>query len=305
MVRSIRSVLNRLVAVVAVIAVVGYGAIVWWFSAHERDLIFLPDHEIRTLADSLGLHPQQVGIPSSDGTRLVGRIYRGPLPDSLAIWVLYCHGNAGNVTSRARFHQSLVALGVSVLAAEYRGYGSSEGSPNEEGINRDVGQFYKFARDSLRVAAANIVIYGFSLGTGPATELASRVPAGGLVLEAPFTSLPERGQELYPFLPVLWMAKTKFASIDKIDRVTCPKLIIHSAGDRTIPIAHGRRLFERATSPKMFLEVRGDHDNAYMVDRHIFFGGLKTFLAQVALSSAQTLRYADAHGVMSPPMHGD
>jgi fermentation-respiration switch protein FrsA (DUF1100 family) len=281
----VKSGLKRGLAGLAVLAVAGYSGVCWWYAVHENDVIYQPDHEIRTLADSLGLHPEAVTLTTSDGVRLVGRLYRGPMPDSAALWVLYCHGNAGNVTSRARFHQSLVGLGLSVLAVEYRGFGQSEGTPDEAGLVKDVECFYRYALDSLRVTPSRIVIYGFSIGTGPATDLAVRVPAGGLVLEAPYTSLPDRGQELYPFLPVRWLMKTRFANIEKIDQVNCPKLIIHAVGDRTIPIAHGRAVYERASSPKMFLEVRGDHNDAYRSDSHVFFGGLKTFLAQVGLNA--------------------
>jgi uncharacterized protein len=270
----------------AVLAVAAYAGVVGWYIGHEKEYIYHPDHIVRTLADSLGLHPVPVVVRASDGVRLVGRIYRGPMPDSTALWVIFCHGNSGNATGRAPFHQKLTGLGVSVLAADYRGYGESEGNPDEEGINRDVEAFYRYVVDSLRVSPARVVVYGFSLGTGPAAELASREQVGGLVLEAPYRSLPDLGQGMYPYLPVSLVMKTRFATIEKIDRVACPKLIIHSPGDQTIPFAHGRDIFEKASPPKMFLEVRGDHNDAYRVDGHIFFGGLKTFLAQVVINSS-------------------
>jgi fermentation-respiration switch protein FrsA (DUF1100 family) len=282
--------LKRALAGLLFLAVAGYGVMIWWYSAHEGDFIFQPDREVRTLADSLGLHPVAVKVTSVDGVHLEGRIYRGPMPDSTALWVLYCHGNAGNVTSRAKFHEAVVGLGVSVLAAEYRGYGQSGGEPDEAGLINDVERFYNFALDSLRISPSRIVVYGFSLGTGPATDLAVRFSVGGLILEAPYTSLPERAQEMYPYLPVRWMMKNRFATIDKIDRVGCPTLIIHASGDRTIPISHGRAVYERASSPKMFLEVRGDHNDAYRMDSHVFFGGLKTFLAQVGLNAFTSRR---------------
>jgi uncharacterized protein len=280
--------LKRSLIAAGLVGAIAYATVVGWYVAHEDEYIYHPDAVMRALADSLGLAPVPVRVTASDGVHLVGRMYRGPMPDSTALWVIYCHGSSGNVTGRAQFHQQLTRLGVSVLAVDYRGYGESEGKPDEAGINRDVEAFYRFAVDSMRIPSSKIVVYGFSLGTGPAAELAAREPVGGLVLEAPYRSLPDLGQGMYPFLPVKLVMKTRFATIDKIATITCPKLIIHSPGDRMIPYAHGRDLYEKAAPPKMFLEVRGDHNDAYRVDGHIFFGGLKTFLAQVMLNGSMS-----------------
>jgi fermentation-respiration switch protein FrsA (DUF1100 family) len=274
-----RKILNRSVAAMSALAVVGYGAVLWWFHSHENDLIFSPDRVIRTVADSLGLHPARVELLAADGERLVGRMYRASIPDSEALWVLYFHGNARNATSRVGFHAELVKMGMSVMVAEYRGYGESGGKPSEDGVYQDAAAFYVYLRETLRVPASKIVIYGHSLGAAVAIDLASKVPAARVIVEGAFTSLPDIGQEIYPYIPVRWLANAQFASIEKIPRVSAPKLFIHAVDDRTVPIGHGRKLFDAAVGPKMFLEVKGGHDSAYERDRQVFYAGVGAFMA--------------------------
>jgi len=270
--------LNRFFWAILIVAVAGYGGLLWWFGEHQSELVYQPERGSRLIPDSLGLFPQEVNVTSADGTLLVGRIYRGMRPDSTATWVLYFHGNAGNASARFMFHAQLVRLGASVLVAEYRGYGPSSGSPDESGLYKDADAFYAYARTTLGIPPGRLVIYGHSLGSGVAIDLASRVPAAGLIVEGAFTSVVDRGQELYPYLPVAWLATNRFDSLEKIPRVRMSKLFIHAIDDRVIPIAHGRRLFDAAAPPKFFLEVRGGHDFAYSVDRHIFLTGLGAFL---------------------------
>ena len=262
-----------------VLAIVGYGGLLWWFHHHESDLIFTPDRIMRTMADTLGIRRGRVEIRSEDGATLVGRTYRGNVPDSAAMWVLYFHGSGGNATSRSGFHTGLVRMGLSVVVAEYRGYGESGGAPTEEGIYRDAGAFYGYLRDTLRIPPSRIVVYGLSLGSAVAIDLASKVPVSRLIVEGAFTSLPDIGQEMYPYIPVRLLARARFASLEKIPRVSAPTLFIHAVDDRTIPISQGRRLFGAAVSPKMFLEVKGGHGNAFENDGKVFYAGLGTFLS--------------------------
>ena len=276
-----KKILNRLFWSVLALVVVGFGVIVWWFTTHETELVYAPDREIRAVPDSLGLTAARVTLVAHDGVKLVGRIYRGPAPDSIATWILYFHGNAGNASRRADFHARLLRLGVSVLVAEYRGYGESDGTPGEEGLYADGRAFCAYARDSLGVAPDRLIIYGHSLGSAVAIECALGVRAGGIIVEGGMTSVPDRGQELYPYLPIGLMASNRFASREKIGRLTIPKLFLHAVDDDIIPIAHGRRLFETASAPKMFQEVHGGHNIAYQRDAHIFFGAIATFLDRV------------------------
>ena len=170
------------------------------------------------------------------------------------------------------------SLGLSLLAFDYRGYGESGGAPSEQGLYRDADAAYRYLREDRGVPADRIVVFGHSLGSAVAIDLASRVPAAGLIVEGAFTSAVDRGQELYPYIPVRWIARSRFGSIDKVAGITVPKLFLHAARDEVIPLAHGRRLFEAAREPKTFVELQGGHGDAFDVDSARYFGSIGKFL---------------------------
>ncbi|HMH56125.1 MAG TPA: hypothetical protein VK535_07655, partial [Gemmatimonadales bacterium] len=120
-----------------------------------------------------------------------------------------------------------------------------------------------------------------SLGSAVAIDLASRVRSAGLIVEGALTSATDRGQELYPYIPVRWVAASRFSSVDKISRITVPKLFLHATRDEVIPLAHGRRLYQAAPPPKTFVELRGGHGDAFDVDSLNYFGSIQRFLASL------------------------
>ena len=256
-----------------------YIGVILWFRANEDRLIFLPERgSVGVPAPEFGLETHRVSITSADGVRLLAWAI-SPVQDS-GRWALVLHGNAGNLATPGRpahdrqFHR----LGLGVLALDYRGYGESDGSPSEAGLYADARAGYEYLRDSLGVPAERIVIYGHSLGSAVAIELASDVPAAGLMIEGAFTSVPDRAAELYPFLPVHWMVRRRFPSLQRIGSVRMPILIIHGHDDTTIPPTHGRRLFAAAREPKSLLEVPGAHDDAYEVSAREYEAGIRRFL---------------------------
>ena len=154
------------------------------------------------------------------------------------LWLLICHGNAGNLSEfdRPVHYAGLRGLGLSLLAFDYRGYGESGGSPGEQGLYRDADAAYRYLREERGVPADRIVLFGHSLGSAVAIDLASRVPAAGLIVEGALTSAVDRGRELYPYIPVGWIARSRFRSIDKLPAVSAPKLFLHATRDEVIPI---------------------------------------------------------------------
>jgi fermentation-respiration switch protein FrsA (DUF1100 family) len=112
-----------------------------------------------------------------------------------------------------------------------------------------------------------------------AIDLASRTLVAGLIVEGGLISVLQRGQELYPFIPVRWIARTRFSSIDKIPKVTPPKLFLHAVADEVIPVSHGRRLFQAAAEPKTFVELRGTHSDAFAADSSRYFGSIADFMS--------------------------
>ena len=226
------------------------------------------------------LAPERVRIPSADGVTLVAWIIRADPTDTRARWLLICHGNAGNLSNAGRpdHYARLRALGLNLLAFDYRGYGESDGEPSERGLYADVGAAYRYLRDVVGVPPGRIVLFGHSLGSAVAVDLATREPAAGLVLDGAVASVVGRAQEVYPYVPVRWIARSRYASIEKIARVRMPKLFLHARADEVIPFAHGRRLFEAAAEPKTFVTLRGGHGDAFDVDSATYFGAIRGFL---------------------------
>jgi fermentation-respiration switch protein FrsA (DUF1100 family) len=261
-------------------AVLFYAGMLVLLRVYESRLIYFPGRE-RTLTapdPSLGLPVQRVEIPTEDQVKLVAWVIPSRSPS--ASWLLICHGNAGNLSEfdRPLHYAGLRQLGLNLLAFDYRGYGESEGMPSEAGLYRDADAAYRFLTKERGVPANQIIIFGHSLGSAVAVDLASRVPAAGLILEGAFTSATDRGQELYPYIPVRWIAASRFSSMEKIGRVAVPKLFLHATEDEVIPVAHGRRLYQAAPSPKTFVQLRGGHGDAFDVDSTTYFGSIGDFL---------------------------
>jgi abhydrolase domain-containing protein 17 len=179
------------------------------------------------------------------------------LPNPRAtVTVLYAHGNAEDLGHAAPLLEELRRAGFAVLAFDYRGYGlSTGGPPSAAGATSDMEVVYQHAVRTLKIPPSRIVLYGRSVGSGPATDLAARVPIGGLVLESAFVSAFRvlTRVSLLPF--------DRFHNLRHIRRVRAPVLVIHGTEDEVIPVSHGRRLYEAAGQPKQVLWVEGAHHN--------------------------------------------
>lgn len=274
---------RRIMLTILVLAAAGYAAVLGYLRVNETKLVFpriaaaagLPAPE-----PSLRLPYRAVDFTTEDSVRLNAWIVPAAGPDTSGTWILLCHGQTGNVatTVRPKYYAHLRHLGVNIFAFDWRGFGASAGIPSEEGLYRDARAAYAYLRDSLHVPAEQIVIYGHSLGTAPAIELAGRVPARALIVEGAPASVRARAQELYPYIPIGLIARSEFNSVGRIGRVRIPTLFMHATNDRTIPIAHGRRLFEAARAPKQFVELGGGHGDAFEADSAGYFGAFGEFL---------------------------
>jgi fermentation-respiration switch protein FrsA (DUF1100 family) len=191
--------------------------------------------------------------------------------------LLYCHGNAGNLSCRAdAIALWQQALGVSVLIFDYPGYGKSDGRPTEAWCYAAADAAYHWLVDTMRVPASRLSIFGASLGGGVAVDLASRQPHRALILAKTFTSIPDVAQCLYPWLPARRLVRNRFDNLEKISRCTGPIFIAHGTADRLIPWTQSKRLFEAASEPKQFLALEGlDHKDPLNPE---FFSALRSFL---------------------------
>lgn len=248
------------------------------FFLQDRLLYFpgMPGRELTASPADVGLDYEEAAIDTADGLRLHGWFV--PADGTPRATLLFFHGNAGNISHRLESIRQFHDLGLSVLIVDYRGYGRSEGHPSEEGTYRDAAAAWEHLTAERGVAASDIVIFGRSIGGSIAAWLAARRTPGALIVESAFASLPELGQELYPYLPVRWLSRYRYPTAEYVAAADCPVLVIHSRDDEIIPFRHGRRIFEAARAPRMFLELAGPHNGAHVLDEERYLAGLEEFL---------------------------
>jgi len=275
---------KRLMLALLILSVASYLGAIGYLKLNETDLVFsreaAPGGYPRA-ADSLQLPYRTVSFRSSDSVLLSA--WEIPASPPGGMWVLLGHGQTGNLatTTRPQYYAYLRAIGVNILAFDWRGFGASEGTPSEDGLYRDATAAHEYLRNELGVPSDSVVIYGHSLGTAPAIELATRVPAAGLVVDGGPRSVRARAQELYPYLPVGLVASNHFNSIGRIGRVRMPMLFLHAREDATIPIAHGRALFDSARGPKRFVDLAGQHHDAFLADSAKYFKEFARLLSEL------------------------
>jgi pimeloyl-ACP methyl ester carboxylesterase len=280
-----KKLIMRLLIGVFVLTVIGYACIIVYLMTQETKLVFYVTYgkPVRLVPpDSTQLKYKRIEILSEDGVKLVGWAILSQKDTLTSPWLLFCHGNASDISyiDYIERYKLFTNLGLNVLTFDYRGFGESDGKPSEAGLYKDVMASYNYLTVIRHIQPQRIIIYGHSLGTGVAIELATRVPAACIVAEGGFQSVPEVAHQMYPFIPMRLLVRNRFMSIDKIGRITMPKLIIHSSDDEINPISEGRALYEKALPPKRFLEIRGSHDPAPMESKESFCNGLTSFLAE-------------------------
>lgn len=248
----------------------------------EEHLIFFPSRYPIGNWSPVGLQCEDVEFATPDGMRLHG--WYCPVQRPRCVFLM-AHGNAGNITHRAdliKLWQRL--LNVSVFVFDYRGYGRSAGRPHESGVYTDARAAYRWLTANKGIAPDDVVLFGESIGAAVALQLASEVTHRALILESPFTSAVDVGQRTFPWLPVRWIMRNRFASIEKIGRYHGPLLIIHGTQDTLIPFDMGQALFNRANEPKRFYPVAGaDHNDVALTGGRAYFQALDDFLRDVAL----------------------
>jgi len=225
----------------------------------EEAFIFFPSRYPEGLW-KLPAGVEEAFFTAEDGVRLHGWFAAHPAPRAI---VLYCHGNAGNVTHRADILYALRNWSeVSVLVLDYRGYGKSEGWPTEHGVLADTRAARKWLASRTGVEEAEIVLMGQSLGGAVAAVIAARDGARGLVLESTFTSIPEMAAYHYPWLPTRWVIRTRLDAQAEIKNYRGPVFLCHAEHDSIVPYVMGQRLFAAANEPKEFMTIPGaDHND--------------------------------------------
>ena len=231
----------------------------------QRRLIYFPFGGVPSPAE-VGLEEvEPVTFMTDDGIGLHGWFARSQ-PSPARFTVVVFNGNAGNRAYRAPLARALQAHGLAVLLFDYRGYGGNAGSPTEAGLAADARAARAYLTTRADVDPARLVYFGESLGAAVATTLAVSHPPAALVLRSPFTSLTAVGRVHYPFLPVTWLLRDRFASLDRIAQLTCPVLIIAGDRDTIVPAEQSRQLYDAAIGRKTLVLVRGaDHNDGELV----------------------------------------
>jgi len=242
-----------------VLAVVVLFVMLRWF---EHSQVYHPFREHEGSPTELGLAFEDVRFKTSDGIELHGWFFPAETNSPRArLAFLVCHGNAGNISHRLELCAALLRTGANVFSIDYRGYGKSRGKPGEEGTYRDAQAAHAWLRQK-GFRGEHVIGYGESLGGGVVSELALRESLGGIVLQSTFTSIPDIGAELFPWLPVRRISTIKYDTQAKLPRVQVPVLVMHSRADDIIPFHHGERNFAAANEPKFFCELAGAHNDA-------------------------------------------
>lgn len=239
----------RILRYCAFVAVGLYLGILGIFFVSQRSLLYYPTHNWVALNDAHA-NPSFKDFPvrTEDGIELKG--WFAPATSKRYIFVFF-HGNADNLASASSIADPYLAAGYGFLVTEYQGYSGLPGKPTEAGLYAD-GRAYIRGLMAQGVKSEDIILFGHSLGTGVAVQMAEEFHVGGLILLAPYLSIPKIAQVEYPFLPAGILALDRFENFRKMKSIHVPVLILNGTDDQVIPPSQGKQLFELANEPRQF-----------------------------------------------------
>lgn len=265
---------------VAVLLGSALGLALLWLG--QRRMIYLPFGNVPPAA-SVGLpRAEDVTFTTDDGVTLHGWFVPAESTPARSTVIVF-NGNAGHRGMRAPLASALARQGVATLLFDYRGYGDNSGSPSEDGLTKDARAARGYLTTRSDVDTGRVVYFGESLGAAVALRLATETPPLALVLRSPFTSLTDVGRFHYPFLPVRWLLRDRYASLERAGSVTCPTLVIAGDRDGIIPVEQSRRLYAALAVEKRLVEIAGaDHNDEALFDGHELMQAVLSFVADLA-----------------------
>lgn len=252
---------------------------VWLFFSQKR-LLFFPRTEHVASPNDIGLEYEDVNLTNRLGTKIHGWW----LPNENGrLVILFAHGNGGNVSHRLETFRILHDMGHSTFMYDYSGYGQSQGEPSEQGMYADARAAWDWLVEERHIPSQQIILFGRSLGGAVTARLANElkqegVRPAGIVLESTFSSVPDMGAYMYPWLPVRQLASYSFNSVEAMSEIDLPALFAHSEEDEVVPYAIGRRLYESYSGSKSFMPLIGDHNTGYLTMDAAYPEGLSRFL---------------------------
>ena len=254
----------------------GYGAICGLVYKYQDSLIYFPSDYMATDPAAAGLNFEDFSVEVSPDVTVTGWIVE---KDPSAPWILQFHGNAGNISNRVDHLRLFNELGFNGVVFDYRGYGKSTGTPSEAGLGAVGLAVVEYLKEERGVDPNCLVYWGESLGGGVAAAVSVKEEPRALILKSTFTSVPDMAAEVYPFLPVRMLAKTRFDTKELVPNFLFPKLVVHGHADTVIPFQHGQRLFQLCLEPKTFLRVERGHNDSPMELGDEFKATVKKFVS--------------------------
>jgi fermentation-respiration switch protein FrsA (DUF1100 family) len=241
----------------------------------EKGIVFFPDPVLLGTPADYGLEYEDVFFAAADGVKLHG--WWVPKPGAPVL--LWFHGNAGNISHRLENVKLLHDLvGVQIFIFDYREYGQSQGRISREGTYQDAAAAYRYAAETRKIPTRDLILFGRSLGSALAVDLAMKVPCRCLIIESAFTNSSEMARLFAPFL-FDWRPRVPYDNLGKIAQIKVPVLIIHGDQDEIIPVEMGRRLYSQAQEPKELYIIAGSHHNdTYLVGGREYFRRLQAFI---------------------------
>ena len=246
----------------------------------ENSFIYVPPRfpEGFSSPEEYGRRVQEVWLTTVDKVRLNAWYLPNPASERALLWF---HGNAENIGYGFQQVEFYSRLAVNVLAVDYRGYGKSEGSPDEAGVYRDADAAYEYLTRVRHIQPKNIIVFGHSLGGAVAVDLAARRECGGLIVQSSFTSIEDMARRTFRIPLLEYIPKSRFNSLAKIRQVRAPILVVHGTRDETVPFSMGQRLFAVAPEPKFLFPVEGaGHNDVIEIGGDELLGCFKSFLGQ-------------------------
>ncbi len=269
--------------VAARIAAAAYAGLCAVLYLRQSAMVFHPTRPVEDTPASAGLAFEDVPLRTADGETLGAWFIPADAPRATLIM---CHGNGGNIGHRVDAIRFFHGLGLNVLIFDYRGYGTSTGQPSEEGVHRDAQAAWQHLVGERGIPAGRIIVFGRSLGGAVAARLARDARPAGLVIEAAFTSVPDMGASLYPFLPVRLLCRYRLSTADCLPAVTCPVLVAHSPDDSLVPYRQGLALFNAARPPKRMVKLSGEHNDGESFFSDSYRQELDSFIGEAVRSPA-------------------
>lgn len=256
----------------------GYAALVAFVWLVQRRLQYFPaPGPVDLPGDAAAAGLREIELTAADGVRLKAWHW----PGERALTLVVFHGNAGHRGDRLEWIRSLRSLGVGVLALDYRGYGGSDGAPDEQGLFLDGEAAARWVAERTQ---GPLVYVGESLGAGVAVETAVRLPPAALVLVGSFPSLVGVARCAYPWLPVGLLMRDRFECASKLARLEVPLMCVHAEADSIVPVAQGRAAFAAGREPKEWWSIPGaDHNDVPYLDLAAFRERLASFLRRHGL----------------------